>query len=95
MKSKKSVVLLISILFPLIITAYVGMYMYGIVGTWKNNQEKFENNLINQDVETDKGMDTYLKLSHSSFIYDVDNFKLYTGRFSDKKTVEQNKSTVF
>ena len=93
MKSKKSVVLLISILFPLIITAYVGMYMYGIVGTWKNNQEKFENNLINQDVETDKGMDTYLKLSHSSFIYDVDNFKLYTGSFSDKKNVGQNKKT--
>ena len=87
MKSKKSVILLISILFPLIITAYVGMYMYGVVGTWKNNQEKFNDKLINPNVETVKGMDTYLKLNHKSYIYNIDNFKLYTGTFAEKEEV--------
>ena len=77
MKVKKSIILMIALLFPLIVTSFVGLYMYGYIGNWTNNQEKFKETMFSPDVETTASIDNYLKVNYQNYAYNKDNFKVF------------------
>lgn len=98
MKVKKSIILMIALLFPLIVTSFVGLYMYGYMGNWTNNQEKFKETMFSPDVETTKSLDNYLKLNHQSYAYNIDNFKVFdygTEGFSSKGALLPSEKGVY
>ncbi len=78
MKKKNLVVLLISILFPIIVTAFIGMYSYGIFGNWDKNQTKFINSLFNEEKETKTSIENYAKFASSHYLNLSENMVVYS-----------------
>ena len=58
MKKKNLLVLLIAILFPLVVTVFIGMYSYGTITDsngdplWSKHQTEFKESVFNEEVET-------------------------------------------
>ncbi len=78
MKVQKFVVLLLAILFPLIVTGFIGMYSYGLIGNWTKNQENFVETIFNNKAETTTSIDNYMKFSASHYKKNISNLKIYS-----------------
>lgn len=68
MKKKNLLVLLIAILFPLVVTVFIGMYTYGSFGNWDKHQIKFKESIFNEEVETKTGIENYAKFASSHYL---------------------------
>jgi hypothetical protein len=68
MKKKNLLVLLIAILFPLVVTVFIGMYTYGSFGNWDKHQIKFKESIFNEEVETKTGIENYTKFASSHYL---------------------------
>lgn len=77
MKIKKTIILLISIIVPLVITVLIALYSYGILGGWTGNQEKFINKLFYETDSTDTSIDNYLKFNSDKYFNNSVNMKVF------------------
>ncbi len=67
MKIKKLVIILISIIVPLVITVLVGLYSYGAIGDWTNNQEDFVDYVFDEAKTSKDKVDLYVKFNSGSY----------------------------
>lgn len=92
MNTKKLVVLLISIIFPLLVTAFIGMYSYGTFGNWTQNQTEFKESIFNEKVETSTAIENYAKFASSHYMNVSENMKVYSD-YESKEVIEAAKGT--
>ncbi|MBQ8293014.1 MAG: hypothetical protein IJX78_04295 [Bacilli bacterium] len=78
MKKKNLVVLLISILFPLLVTGFIGLYTYGSFGNWDKNQKDFINSIFNEETETKTSIENYAKFASSHYLNLSENMTVYS-----------------
>lgn len=77
MKIKKTIILLISIIVPLVITVLIALYSYGILGGWTGNQEKFVNELFYETDSTEETIENYLKFNSDKYLNNSVNMKIF------------------
>ena len=95
MNTKKLVVLLISILFPLLVTVFIGMYSYGTFGNWTQNQTEFKESIFNAEVETSTAIENYAKFASSHYMNVSGNMNVYSDYESQEGTYTiDNKLTL-
>lgn len=92
MKTKKLVVLLISILFPILVTVFIGMYSYGTFGNWTQNQTKFKESIFNADTETSVSVENYAKFAATHYMNVSQNMNVYSD-YENKDVVEAKNGT--
>lgn len=92
MNTKKLVVLLISIIFPLLVTVFIGMYSYGTFGNWTQNQTEFKESIFNTDVETSTSIENYVKFASSHYMNVSENMNVYSD-YESKDVIEAKKGT--
>ena len=68
MKKKNLLVLLIAILFPLVVTVFIGMYTYGSFGNWDKHQTEFKESIFSEDAETSTSIENYAKFASSHYL---------------------------
>lgn len=78
MKKKNLVVLLISILFPIIVTVFISMYSYGSFGNWDKNQQQFKDSIFNETAETKTSVENYAKFASSHYLNLSQNMVVYS-----------------
>lgn len=77
MKIKKTIILMVSIIVPLVITVLIALYSYGIIGGWTGNQEKFINKLFYETDSTEATIENYLKFNSDKYLNNSVNMKLF------------------
>ena len=92
MKTKKLVVLLISIIFPILVTVFIGMYSYGTFGNWTQNQTKFKESIFNADTETSTSIENYAKFASTHYMNVSTNMNVYSD-YENKNVVEAKNGT--
>ncbi len=78
MNKKNLVVLLISIIFPILVTVFIGLYSYGSFGNWQKNQTKFIESIFNEETETTTSIENYVKFSSSYYLNLSENMTVYS-----------------
>lgn len=78
MKKKNLVVLLISIIFPILVTVFIGLYSYGSFGNWQKNQDNFVNSIFNEKEETKSSIENYVKFASSYYLNLSENMTVYS-----------------
>lgn len=78
MKKKNLLVLLIAILFPLVVTVFIGMYTYGSFGNWDKHQTEFKESIFSEDAETSTSIENYAKFASSHYLNLSKNMTVYS-----------------
>ena len=84
MKKKNLLVLLIAILFPLVVTVFIGLYSYGSITDsngdplWSKHQTEFKESVFNEDVETKTAIENYAKFASSHYLNLTQNMTVYS-----------------
>lgn len=78
MKKKNLLVLLIAIIFPIIVTAFISMYTYGSFGNWDKHQIEFKESIFSKDAETSASVENYAKFASSHYLNLSQNMTVYS-----------------
>lgn len=73
MRVTKIIILIISILFPLIVTTFIAFYSYGAVGGWEKNQDRFIEYYFNSKYSTEEQIERSVRFSAAKFQKNVNN----------------------
>lgn len=78
MKKKNLLVLLIAIIFPVVISIFIGAYTYGSFGNWDKNQTEFKQSIFNEERETSESIENYVKFASSHYLNLSSNMTVYS-----------------
>lgn len=84
MKKKNLLVLLIAIIFPLVVTIFIGAYTYGFIEDkdgnplWDKHQVDFKNSIFSEDKETSVSIENYAKFASSHYLNLSNNMTVYS-----------------
>lgn len=73
MRVRKIIILLISILFPLIVTTFIAFYSYGAVGGWVRNENRFYEHYFNNRYSTEEQIERSVRFSSAKYQKNVTN----------------------
>lgn len=88
MKVSKIITLLISILFPLIVTAFIAFYAYGSVGGWSKNKDRFTEHYFNSKYTTEEQIERAVKFSSSRYQKNISNISFRDPETKDAHSLD-------